>query len=110
MTQARKLRNLAIIPGMGDLIGSMGVEVLNDIANSYSDMYEALNGIIDKFESEPVQCNGECETGLFCGLEDVDITDRYQACRYGYDKALDKVREWLIDGLDEVLAKADGKS
>ena len=73
------------------------------------DMYEALKKIITDFEDSPVQGNGEWETGLFCGLEDMGITDRYQACRHGYDKALDKVREWLIDGLDDILAKAEGK-
>ncbi len=39
---ADKLRNLAKIPGMGVNIGDDGVKLLNDIADSYSDMYEAL--------------------------------------------------------------------
>jgi hypothetical protein len=43
---AEKLRNVAKIPGMTDLIGSLGIELINDIADSYSDMYEALKKII----------------------------------------------------------------
>lgn len=33
-----------------------------------------------------------------CGLEDRGITDRYEACRYGFDKAIDQVAE-IIDGI-----------
>jgi len=50
MIQSDKLRNLTIIPGMEDLIGSMGIEVLNDIADSHSDMYEALKAALVHIE------------------------------------------------------------
>lgn len=55
---------------------------------------------------DAVQCVGEWETGLFCGLEDQNITDRYDACRYGYDHALEKVQEWIIDGIVKAIAEA----
>lgn len=38
------------------------------------------------------------ELGMGCGLEDRNITDRYEAMRYGWDKALDRVAE-IIDDL-----------
>ena len=62
-----------------------------------------LDQTIETFGGEPVQGAGQWETGLFCGLEDRNITDRYDACRYGYDKALDKVQEWIIDEIEDSL-------
>ena len=43
---AEKLRNIAKIPGMSDLVGSLGVELINDIADSYSDMYEVIEATL----------------------------------------------------------------
>lgn len=31
--------------------------------------------------------------GMGCGLEDRDITDRYEACAHGWERALDRVAE-----------------
>jgi hypothetical protein len=59
---AEKLRNIAKIPGMSDLIGSLGVELVNDIADSYSDMYEALEAAvahIDFVENKEPMCKEE---------------------------------------------------
>ena len=53
-----KLRNLAKVPGMSELIGSLGIEVLNDIADRYSAMYEAAKKFKEIWEDGP------------CGLED----------------------------------------
>jgi hypothetical protein len=44
---AEKLRNLAKIPGMSELVGPLGIEVLNDISDSYSAMYKALEYFLD---------------------------------------------------------------
>ena len=62
----------------------------------------AIAQAIEIMSSEPVQGLGEWETGMFCGLEDVGITDRYEACRYGYDRAIEKVHEWIINGLQNI--------
>ncbi|HLV16034.1 MAG TPA: hypothetical protein VKY70_01035, partial [Pseudomonas sp.] len=37
------------------------------------------------------------EQGMGCGLEDRGITDRYEAMRYGWDEALDRVAEIIDD-------------
>ena len=63
----------------------------------------------DAMELDPVLCNGEWQTGMFCGLEDRNITDRYDACIYGYETALNKVQEWIISILDEAIAEVEGK-
>ena len=70
------------------------------------DLLEACEAALKSMEDPPVQCTGEWETGLFCGLEDRDITDRYDACRHGYDMALEKVREWMLEMLEDAIAKA----
>lgn len=43
------------------------------------------------------------EQGMGCGLEDRGITDRYEAMRYGWDEALDRVAE-IIDGIGPLYA------
>lgn len=58
--------------------------------------------------------------GMGCGLEDRGITDRYDACRYGWDEAMERVYGEVIPCADELdfsvtsayLAgiKADGAS
>lgn len=71
------------------------------------ELVKAPQKAIKTMESAPVQANGEWETGMFCGLEDRRITDRYEACRYGYDSALEKVQEWIIDELEPTFTKAE---
>ncbi|KKM82687.1 hypothetical protein LCGC14_1317040 [marine sediment metagenome] len=66
----------------------------------------ALEGALKAMEEPAVQATGEWETGIFCGLEDRDITDRYEACMYGYERALEKVREWVLGDFEEILAEA----
>ncbi len=77
--------------------------------NSYEDLLAACKNAVKQMEDEPVQAGGEWEQGLFCGLEDMGITDRYAACRHGYDKALEKVQEWIIDELEAAIEKAEVK-
>lgn len=64
----------------------------------------ALEDAVTNMGHDAVEGVGEWETGMHCGLEDRGITDRYEACRYGHDVALEKVQEWIIDGLTEALA------
>lgn len=60
------------------------------------------------------------DEGMGCGLEDRGITDRYDACRYGWDEAMERIYGEVIPCADELdfsatdayLAgiKADGAS
>jgi len=50
------------------------------------------------------------QQGLFCGLEDRDIVNRYDACMYGFEKAVERVTEWAKGMVDEAIAKTEGKS
>jgi len=43
------------------------------------------------------------EQGMGCGLEDQGITDRYEACRYGYEQALEDVNNEVIIDLENQL-------
>ncbi len=70
------------------------------------ELLEVLRSALEAMESEPVQCGGDWIIGMFCGLEDRDITDRYDACRYGYEKALEKVQEWVVGSFEAAIAKA----
>lgn len=72
-------------------------------------MLEALKRTLENMDKPAVLCEGEWQTGMFCGLEDRGITDRYEACTYGYEQALEKVREWVLDGIEAAIAKAEGK-
>ncbi len=62
-----------------------------------------IRAAIETMTSGSIQATGEWQTGMFCGLEDRDIVDRYDACMYGYEKALARVQEWIIDGLEQAL-------
>jgi len=46
------------------------------------------------------------QQGLFCGLEDMDITDRYNACMYGFNKAVERVVAWAQGMVEAAIAKA----
>lgn len=35
--------------------------------------------------------------GMGCGIEDCGITDRYEACKYGWDKAIEAVVEAITN-------------
>ena len=41
------------------------------------------------------------EQGMGCGLEDQGITDRYEACRYGYETALEDVNNDIVKHLEK---------
>ncbi|HCC8022954.1 TPA: hypothetical protein M8I99_005414, partial [Klebsiella pneumoniae] len=40
--------------------------------------------------------------GMGCGLEDRGITDRYDACRYGWDEAMERIYGEVIPCADEL--------
>ena len=71
------------------------------------DLLAACHNAVNRMDDSPVQACGEWQTGLFCGLEDRNITDRYDACMYGYDKALERVQEWIIDEIEAAIEKAE---
>ena len=71
------------------------------------DLLEACKKILENMEQPAVLAQGDWQTGMFCGLEDRGITDRYDACMYGHEYALEKVWEWVISGLDEAIALAE---
>lgn len=60
----------------------------------------AMKQIVDSvtnLDNEP-QYHAE---GMECGLEDRGITDRYDACRYGWDEAMERVYGEVIPCADE---------
>ncbi|WXI80318.1 hypothetical protein P4G28_10185 [Klebsiella pneumoniae] len=42
------------------------------------------------------------DEGMGCGLEDRGITDRYDACRYGWDEAIERIYGEVIPCADEL--------
>ena len=61
----------------------------------------AMKQIVDSvtnLDNEP-QYHAE---GMGCGLEDRGITDRYDACRYGWDEAMERVYGEVIPSADEL--------
>jgi hypothetical protein len=43
------------------------------------------------------------EEGMGCGLEDQHITNRYEACRYGFEQAIDACYAEVIEPLERQL-------
>lgn len=79
----------------------------------------AMKQIVDSvtnLDNEP-QYHDE---GMGCGLEDRGITDRYDACRYGWDEAMERIygdvipcaEELDFSATDRIVAgiKADGRA
>ena len=61
----------------------------------------AMKQIVDSvtnLDNEP-QYHDE---GMGCGLEDRGITDRYDACRYGWDEAMERIYSEVIPCADEL--------
>ena len=54
------------------------------------------------------------DQGMGCGLEDRGITDRYEAMRYGWDEAIDRMHDEIIkhaiDAIDELLASTPAEA
>ncbi len=45
-----------------------------------------------------------------CGLEDRQITDRYEAMAHGWACAVERISEWIQNETSEPIAKAKGES
>lgn len=70
----------------------------------------ALQKILAGPVDEPsVDCTGEYETGLFCGLEDRDIYYRYDACKYGFEAGVERALEWAQGIAGEATHDGGGK-
>lgn len=65
---------------------------------------KAMDTAMQNIDCPAVQNEGDWETGMFCGLEDVGITDRYEACRFGYIAAIARVKEWVMCDIEAALA------
>lgn len=65
-------------------------------------------------QEDSVAGNGDYDQGLMCGVEDRGYQkDGYSAMRYGYDRALERVSEYIdpiIDGLAEDLTTAKSEN
>lgn len=56
-------------------------------------------------DEDSVTGSGDYDRGLMCGIEDRGIEDRYEAMRYGYDRALERVSERIDPVIAEALPK-----
>lgn len=92
------------IESQQDLIIALKM-VQKKTAARIEELEKAIEESRDTIETDAVQGTGEWQTGMFCGLEDRNITDRYDACQYGYEAALDRVREWVIEPLNAALGE-----
>lgn len=75
---------IAEAAAMEEALGYMG-EPLS--AARIHRMIEALRALAALRAQEP-EWPTYCEHGMGCGIEDRDITNRYEACRYGFDEAV----------------------
>jgi hypothetical protein len=69
----------------------------------------AMKQIVDSvtnLDNEP-QYHDE---GMGCGLEDRGITDRYDACRYGWDEAMERIYGEVIPCADELDVSATDRT
>ncbi|MBK2874286.1 hypothetical protein FKK59_25030, partial [Klebsiella pneumoniae] len=106
------------------MVGSMNIETVNELIASLESAGELsireqkflklarafkqlaaenveMKQIIDSvtnLDNEP-QYHDE---GMGCGLEDRGITDRYDACRYGWDEAMERIYGEVIPCADEL--------
>lgn len=74
---------------------------------AYDGLLAAYNAILAGPVDEPqIELTGEYHTGLHCGLEDRDISDRYDACDYGFEKGVERALEWAYGVVETAIAKA----
>jgi hypothetical protein len=79
--------NIADWPGYGD--------------NEQSRAIDAIKARLAQPEQEPFEIEWPeyHDMGMGCGLEDRNITDRYDAMRYGWDEAIEAVAQSLPEKL-----------
>lgn len=71
------------------------------LAAENSAMKQIIESVTD-LNNEP-QYHAE---GMGCGLEDRDITDRYDACRYGWGEAMERIYGEVIPCAEEIAFPA----
>ncbi len=77
--------------------------------------HDALVAACEAIEDGPddncaeIHLTDNYQQGLFCGLEDRDIVDRYDACMYGFEKATERVIEWAKGMVEAALAAVKGE-
>ena len=65
---------------------------------------DAING------EETLQNVGDWQRGRHCGIEDRGITDRYEACDYGFDCGVERALEWVGSVVAAALAEREPAS
>ena len=118
----RRIYEVDIHNAKGDVI--IRVEYLGDVkqteaiaayivraCNAFPAMEKACKDIEDGPDSNcaEIHLTDNYQQGLFCGLEDRDITDRYDACMYGFEKAVERVTEWAQGMVEAAIAAAGGE-
>ena len=67
-----------------------------------------LVGVLDAlftFLDAPELGANDMRKGLYCGLEDKDITSRYDAAEYGWEECEERYYEWIQSVVIETLTK-----
>ncbi|MGH6191224.1 hypothetical protein ACRFNZ_28655 [Klebsiella quasipneumoniae] len=72
-------------------------KAFNQLAAENMEMKQIIDSVTN-LDNEP-QYHDE---GMGCGLEDRGITDRYDACRYGWDEAMERIYGEVIPCADEL--------
>ncbi len=70
---------------------------MDKLATENVEMKQIIDSVTN-LDNEP-QYHDE---GMGCGLEDRGITDRYDACRYGWDEAMERIYGEVIPCADEL--------
>lgn len=73
-----------------------GKDITPQLAAFASAHIASLCGDVEPFVFEEYPYNSEA---MGCGLEDRDITDRYEAMAYGWDRAMERAAEAIPDDL-----------
>ena len=57
---------------------------------------ERLRGVLDRIHAldDFPELTSTMRTGLFCGVEDRNLTDRYEGAGYGWEDAAERCAEW----------------
>ncbi|ASE84364.1 TPA: hypothetical protein U2I11_001586 [Citrobacter koseri] len=84
---------------VSDLASQLEVQLVrsNALAAENAGLKQIVDSVTD-FSNEP-QYHAE---GMGCGLEDRGITGRYDACRYGWDEAMERIYGEVIPCAEEI--------
>jgi hypothetical protein len=78
------------------------------------DLHDAANARIAELEAALTEAHASCshdlpeyhDEGMGCGLEDRNITDRYEAMAFGWEQAMGRVESEIISHTQEILTVA----